>query len=340
MAVTKFKIASASALALALAALATPATAQSDPDRERPSWRGGSEGRAPRADNGGWQQRSAPAPRAEVPAPRTEAPAPPPQSRSAWGNAGGNRGNWEGRGNRENWQGRGEGEGRSREGRASWRGAAGQVATGQAEAPPPPAPVLRTPGWSGSGDGRNGRRDGDGWRERDGRGDNWRDRTGRGSETALPDRTLRRDGDRWRDRDGRRDGDGWRDRRHDGDNWRNGDRRTGWNSGSYHNDHRRWDRRWRDNRRYDWWSYRSRYPSYYNVGVYYAPYRHYRYRRLSVGFFLDSLFFSERYWISDPWYYRLPDAYGPYRWVRYYDDALLVNVYTGEVVDVIHRFFW
>jgi len=26
--------------------------------------------------------------------------------------------------------------------------------------------------------------------------------------------------------------------------------------------------------------------------------------------------------------------------VRYYDDAVLVNIYTGEVVDVIYDFFW
>jgi len=26
--------------------------------------------------------------------------------------------------------------------------------------------------------------------------------------------------------------------------------------------------------------------------------------------------------------------------VRYYDDALLVNIYDGQVVDVIHNFFW
>ena len=31
---------------------------------------------------------------------------------------------------------------------------------------------------------------------------------------------------------------------------------------------------------------------------------------------------------------------GPYRWVRYYDDVLLVDIYSGEVVDVIHDFFW
>ena len=46
------------------------------------------------------------------------------------------------------------------------------------------------------------------------------------------------------------------------------------------------------------------------------------------------------FWLNDPWQYRLPPAYGPYRWVRYCNDALLVNIYTGQVVDVIHGFFW
>ena len=59
-----------------------------------------------------------------------------------------------------------------------------------------------------------------------------------------------------------------------------------------------------------------------------------------VVFTLGSLFYSQRYWINDPWYYRLPPAYGDYRWVRYYDDALLVDVYSGRVVDVIYDFFW
>ncbi|MDN3645791.1 RcnB family protein [Pontixanthobacter aestiaquae] len=76
------------------------------------------------------------------------------------------------------------------------------------------------------------------------------------------------------------------------------------------------------------------------MGRYYSPYRGYRYSRISVGFFLDNLFYSNRYWINDPWTYRLPEVYGPYRWVRYYDDVLLVNIYTGEVVDTIHDFFW
>ncbi|MEM9502190.1 MAG: RcnB family protein, partial [Pseudomonadota bacterium] len=71
-----------------------------------------------------------------------------------------------------------------------------------------------------------------------------------------------------------------------------------------------------------------------------APFRGHRYNRFQIGFFLDRLFFQPRYFINDPWAYRLPAAYGPYRWVRYYDDVILVDLYTGEVVDVIHDFFW
>jgi hypothetical protein len=121
-------------------------------------------------------------------------------------------------------------------------------------------------------------------------------------------------------RDGRRDGNR---------NWRDGNR-----------DGRRWDRNWHNNNRYDWQRYRSTNRNVFHIGRYYSPYRNYSYRRLSIGFGLDSLFYSNRYWINDPWQYRLPEAYGPYRWVRYYDDALLVDIYSGEVVDVIYDFFW
>ena len=105
-------------------------------------------------------------------------------------------------------------------------------------------------------------------------------------------------------------------------------------------DYRRWNRSWRNDNRYNWHRYRAQNRRHYNLGRYYAPYRNYSYRRIGIGFSLGSLFFGSRYQINDPWSYRLPQTYGPYRWVRYYDDVLLVNTYTGEVVDVIHDFFW
>ncbi|MDZ4306582.1 MAG: RcnB family protein [Allopontixanthobacter sp.] len=105
--------------------------------------------------------------------------------------------------------------------------------------------------------------------------------------------------------------------------------------------HRDWDRHsWRKNNRYNWYGYRASNRNLYRLGHYYAPYRNYRYSRLNIGIRLGSVFFGSRYWINDPWQYRLPEVYGPYRWVRYYDDVLLVNTYTGEVVDVIYDFFW
>ena len=119
---------------------------------------------------------------------------------------------------------------------------------------------------------------------------------------------------------------------------RNGSYDRNWRGGQ--RDNRQWDRSWRNNSRYDWQRYRSSNRNVFHVGRYYAPYRNYSYRRLSIGFALDPLFFGERYWIGDPGYYRLPAVYGPYRWVRYYDDALLVDIYSGEVVDVIYDFFW
>ena len=73
---------------------------------------------------------------------------------------------------------------------------------------------------------------------------------------------------------------------------------------------------------------------------YYSPYRNWGYNRFSIGIFLEPLFYSNRYWIGDPWQYRLPPAYPGTQWVRYYNDVLLVDVYTGEVLDVIHDFFW
>ena len=115
------------------------------------------------------------------------------------------------------------------------------------------------------------------------------------------------------------------------------DRDGHWSGGS----HRRWDRQdWRRDRRYNWSEYRSRHRDHYRPGRYYSPYRNYSYSRLWIGFSLRPLFYSSTYWINDPWSYRLPEVYGPYRWVRYYDDVLLVDIYSGEVVDVIHDFFW
>ena len=217
----------------------------------------------------------------------------------------------------------------------------------------------RSQGWSRRGDGDGQRSQGwDGgqrserWSGRDGRGDARREEyrrrveESRQANQASIDATVggnyAREGQRNQERYerrlreqygvGRRDNDrrdwnrdGRRDRR-----WsdRSGSRRSGW------------DRGWRNDNRYDWQRYRYSNRDRFRLGSYYSPYRGYRYNRLSIGLFLDSLFYSNRYWLSDPWQYRLPPAPYGTQWVRYYDDVVLVDVYTGEVLDVIYDFFW
>lgn len=103
--------------------------------------------------------------------------------------------------------------------------------------------------------------------------------------------------------------------------------------------HRRWSGDWRRDHRYDWRRYRDRNRSRFHIGFYFDPFG-WNYQRYNIGWRMWPHYYGQEYWLNDPWQYRLPPAYGPYRWVRYYDDALLVNIYTGSVVDVIHNFFW
>src|SRR3546814_8661692 len=74
---------------------------------------------------------------------------------------------------------------------------------------------------------------------------------------------------------------------------------------------------------------------------YYAPRGwHNSYSRYSVGIYLNDLLFARNYWIDDPYYYRLPPAYGSMRWIRYYDDALLVDrseEHTSELQSLIRN---
>ena len=101
----------------------------------------------------------------------------------------------------------------------------------------------------------------------------------------------------------------------------------------------RWRTDWRHDRRYDWRDWRRRHRSHFHLGFYYDPFG-WDYFRYGIGWRLWPSYYRSSYWLNDPWQYRLPRAYGPYRWIRYHNDALLVNIYTGNVVDVIYDFFW
>lgn len=117
------------------------------------------------------------------------------------------------------------------------------------------------------------------------------------------------------DRDNRdwgRDGRDWG--RND---WNRGDR--GWDRGNRWERGGQWDRGWRRDDRYDWSRYRQQNRGLYRLPRYYAPSGwSYGYRRFGVGVRLNSFLFGSNYWINDPFYYRLPEVWGPYRWVRYY----------------------
>ena len=230
--------------------------------------------------------------------------------------------------------------------RPAWNGGSGRAEWNRAQTQPAPRPVQQqaapqaspqatAPGYRSYADpGRNrgyagqpqaaesrtapqqgwdGRR----WNGQTSNGQSWTNRAG-----------TERDRSSWqRDR-------GWDSNR---DRDRGDPRRGNWSAGRPDG---RWDRDWRRDNRYNWQGWRDSHRDVYRLGRYYPPYRDYAYRRLGIGFFLDGGFFGSSYWIGDPWMYRLPPAYGPYRWVRYYDDALLVDTYTGEVVDVIYDVFW
>jgi hypothetical protein len=103
--------------------------------------------------------------------------------------------------------------------------------------------------------------------------------------------------------------------------------------------HSRWRTDWRHDRRYDWRDHRRHHRSIFHLGIYFDPFG-WGYHRYGIGWRLWPSYYSSNYWLTDPYMYRLPYAPWPYKWVRYYDDALLVNTYTGQVVDVIYDFFW
>lgn len=289
------------ALGMAIAATSFSPTAFAQEDR-----RGQSRGW------GGYQRPSAPAQqqrapeRQQAPQPRIDAPRPQPQPQA--------QPSWQGRGNAGGWQ----------------NGQQGTVGTRPDRG--------GTPSWQNNDRGDNRDRNGSWNRDRGNQGTpSWRNND--------RDRDNNRNGDWNRDRNGSwnrdRTGDWNRNRdwnRDRNNNWNRNDNR-GWGQNG-NRDYRRWNNDWRRDNRYNWSSWRNQHRDQYRGGYYSAPYRGYSYSRLSIGIFLGSPFYQERYWISDPWSYRLPDVYGPYRWVRYYDDVLLIDTYSGEVVDVIYDFFW
>lgn len=191
---------------------------------------------------------------------------------------------------------------------------------------------------------RNGRSDG---ARGDGRGRDWnnngnnnngsrwvdRNRDGRDDRTANNGRSGR-DGRDWNN-NGRNDRNGrdWNDNgRGRGDRWDNDRDRRGrdWNGRNGRRDYAgisQWRRNFHSPRRY-------------RTSAYYAP-RGYHYRRWSYGQYLPDIYWSRRYWLFDFIVYGLFEPPSDLVWVQYGPDALLIDRYTGEIIQVRYDvFYW
>lgn len=80
-------------------------------------------------------------------------------------------------------------------------------------------------------------------------------------------------------------------------------------------------------------------PHRFHYGSYHRPAGWY-YRRWAYGEYLPRMFWVEPYWIDDWWLFDLPIPPYGYEWVRYGDDALLINIYTGEILEVEYDVFY
>lgn len=91
--------------------------------------------------------------------------------------------------------------------------------------------------------------------------------------------------------------------------------------------------------REDWRDYRRDHRDVYRRPAYVGP-RGYRYRPVVIGHRFEPIYYGSRYVIANPWRYRLPAATGNRRWIRYGNDAVLVNVRNGRVIQIYNNFFW
>lgn len=91
--------------------------------------------------------------------------------------------------------------------------------------------------------------------------------------------------------------------------------------------------RWGSN---DWTNYRNSNPRLYSGAGWRAPFR---YNTFAVGGRISPLYYGSSYWIRDPWRYRLPVAGYGSRWVRHYNDVILVDYRRGRVVRVLRGFY-
>lgn len=88
--------------------------------------------------------------------------------------------------------------------------------------------------------------------------------------------------------------------------------------------------------RADWREHRVRNRNLYARGDWHAPFR---YQWFVPGAGIRPGYYASRYDIGDFRRYHLPVPPRGARWVRHYDDVVLVDFKNGRVVNVIHDFF-
>jgi len=166
------------------------------------------------------------------------------------------------------------------------------------------------------------------------------DRPGR--ESGGRDGDRREGGDRGRQDDRRYDGS-----RHDGYRY-DGYRPDGYRPDGYRYDYRP------DGRRYDGYRHDGRRPPRYDPRwyppVWVPPYRYrgdpwyappgFAYRRWSYGEVLPWTWWTPRYRIDSWWVYGLPVPPVGFAWVRLGRDAVMVDLWTGRIVQVAYTLFW
>lgn len=84
------------------------------------------------------------------------------------------------------------------------------------------------------------------------------------------------------------------------------------------------------------WDYRNEVRDYNRAHPWNA---NFRYQRFAVGSRIQPAYFGNRYVISDYGRFRWARPGVNQRWVRHYDDALLVNTRNGRVMKVVHNAF-
>jgi Ni/Co efflux regulator RcnB len=77
----------------------------------------------------------------------------------------------------------------------------------------------------------------------------------------------------------------------------------------------------------------------YRVGRWHAPWG-FHYRRFGIGERIPAILLVSTYFILDYYDYGLDEPDDGYVWVRDGDDAVLVDRYTGEVVEVEYDVFY